>query len=308
MKNIDVSFITINYNSSNLTLKLVESIILNTVDLNFEVIIIDNSSEYEDFKNLYDSLNLIPQVKIFRNRINSGFASGNMLGVNFASGNYYFFINNDCVLMNNTAKIFKIFLERNQNISLVTGKVLDQNNNFSSSYKLFPHLIKQLFGNSIQRLISKNKFPSNKIKLEENSKVEVVSGSCMFFDSKIFNEIGGFDTAFFLYCEEEDISKRIWDFGKEVYFVPEAQIFHKSGGSTQRSFEIEREFYISYYHLLDKHYSIGSIVLLKFALCLKLFFRIFKKKNGFNIFCSMFNGFSKKNSLRYKQKINNLGD
>ena len=187
MKNIDVSFITINYNSSNLTLKLVESIILNTVDLNFEVIIIDNSSEYEDFKNLYDSLNLIPQVKIFRNRINSGFASGNMLGVNFASGNYYFFINNDCVLMNNTAKIFKIFLERNQNISLVTGKVLDQNNNFSSSYKLFPHLIKQLFGNSIQRLISKNKFPSNKIKLEENSKVEVVSGSCMFFDSKIFN-------------------------------------------------------------------------------------------------------------------------
>ena len=50
MKNIDVSFITINYNSSNLTLKLVESIILNTVDLNFEVIIIDNSSEYKFLK------------------------------------------------------------------------------------------------------------------------------------------------------------------------------------------------------------------------------------------------------------------
>ena len=38
MKNIDVSFITINYNFSNLTVKLVESIISKTKDLDFEII------------------------------------------------------------------------------------------------------------------------------------------------------------------------------------------------------------------------------------------------------------------------------
>ena len=107
MNKIDVSFITINYNSSDFTIKLVESIILKTIDLSFEIVVVDNSSKKEDFQNLYNNLNSIQQVKIIENRVNSGFASGNMLGVNFASGKYYFFINNDCILLNNSAKVLK---------------------------------------------------------------------------------------------------------------------------------------------------------------------------------------------------------
>lgn len=307
MKNIDLSFITINYNSSNLTIKLVDSIISQTVNLDFEIIVVDNASKKEDFQNLCDSLNRFDQVKIIRNKINSGFASGNMLGVNYALGKYYFFINNDCILLNNTSKILKDFLDFNQDVGVATAKVLDNNGNYSSSYKQFPHLIKQLFGNSIQRIISKNRFPSNKIKLEKNSEVEVVSGSCMFFRKDIFCSIGGFDTVFFLYCEEEDICKRVWDFGKKVYFIPKAEVFHEAGGSTEKSFQIEREFYISYYHLIDKHFNLLEIFLLKLALFIKLFFRIFKKKNGFKIFLATIQGFSRKNSLRYQQKINNSG-
>lgn len=112
---------------------------------------------------------------------------------------------------------------------------------------------------------------------------------------------------FFLYCEEEDICKRVWDFGKKVYFIPKAEVFHEAGGSTEKSFQIEREFYISYYHLLDKHFNLIEIFLLKLALFIKLFFRIFKKKNGFKIFLATIQGFSRKNSLRYHQKINNSG-
>ncbi len=305
MKNIDLSFITINYNSSNLTIKLVDSIISQTINLDFEIIVVDNASKKEDFQNLCDSLNRFEQVKIIRNKINSGFASGNMLGVNYALGKYYFFINNDCILLNNTSKILKDFLDFNQDVGVATAKVLDNNGNYSSSYKQFPHLIKQLFGNSIQRIISKNRFPSNKIKLEKNSEVEVVSGSCMFFRRDVFCSIGGFDTAFFLYCEEEDICKRVWNFGKKVYFIPKAEVFHEAGGSTEKSFQIEREFYISYYHLIDKHFNLLEIFLLKLALFIKLFFRIFKKKNGFKIFLAAIQGFSIKSSLRYQQKVNN---
>ncbi|QKF72665.1 glycosyltransferase, family 2 [Aliarcobacter faecis] len=306
MKNIDISFITINYNSSSFTIELINSILIQTKDIKYEIIIVDNASKYEDLNNLKEFIKEIKDIKLVENRINSGFASGNMLGVNSASGEYYFFINNDCKILNNSAKILKDFLEENNDVALVTGKVLDEKGGFSSSYKQFPHLIKELFGNSIQRIISKNKFPSNKINLQINSQVEVISGSCMFFDSNIFKQIGGFDTVFFLYCEEEDICKRVWDFGKKVYFVPNAQIYHKSGGSSSKNFEMEREFYISYYHLLDKYYFIGSKILLKFSLLIKLFFRIFKKKNGLKIFLSFMGGFSKKNSLRYLQQLRDV--
>ena len=305
MKNIDLSFITINYNSSSFTIKLIESIISQTKDLCFEIIVVDNASEKEDLSSLKSFVKNINNITIIENKLNVGFASGNMLGINYAKGKYYFFINNDCVLLNNTSKILKDFLDFNEDVGLATAKVLDNKGNYSSSYKQFPHLIKQLFGNSIQRIVSKNRFPSNKIKLEKNSEVEVVSGSCMFFRKDVFSSIGGFDTVFFLYCEEEDICKRVWDFGKKVYFIPKAEVFHEAGGSTEKSFEIEREFYISYYHLLDKHYNFLEILLLKIALFIKLFFRIFKKKNGFKIFLAAIQGFSIKSSLRYQQEVNN---
>lgn len=299
----DISFITINFNSSQYTIQLIESIIKNTTNILYEIIIVDNASEKEDLFILKNFTKNINNLKIIENKINSGFASGNVLGVNYASGKYYFFINNDCILLNNAANILKNFLDSNEDVALVTAKVLDDKRNFSSSYKQFPHVLKQLFGNSIQRFFSKNKFPSNKIKLDKNSQVEVVSGSCMFFKADIFCDIGGFDTIFFLYCEEEDISKRVWDIGKKVYFIPEAEVYHKSGGSTTQSILMEKEFYISYYHLLNKHFNLFERVLLKMALFFKLFFRIFKKKNGLTIFLSMIKGFSKKESLRYKQKL-----
>ena len=302
---VDISFITINYNSSQYTIGLVESIIKNSSDILYEIIIVDNASKKDDLFKLKNFVSDKINIKLIENSINSGFASGNMLGVNYALGKYYFFINNDCILLNNTSKILKDFLDFNEDVGLATAKVLDNNGNYSSSYKQFPHLIKQLFGNSIQRIISKNRFPSNKIKLQKNSEVEVVSGSCMFFRRDVLCSIGRFDTVFFLYCEEEDICNRFWDFGKKVYFIPKAEVFHEAGGSTEKSFEIEREFYISYYHLLDKHYNFLEIFLLKIALFIKLFFRIFKKKNGFKIFLSAIQGFSIKSSLRYQQKVNN---
>ena len=42
-------------------------------------------------------------------------------------------------------------------------------------------------------------------------KVQVVTGAFMFFRRDVFIEVDGLDKRFFLYCEEEDVSKRVWD-------------------------------------------------------------------------------------------------
>lgn len=302
MKNIDVSFITINYNSSALTIELIDSIRKFT-NLDYEIIIVDNASKEEEYIYLKNYIEQFDEIKLIRNRINSGFSSGNMLGVNYAKGEYFFFINNDTRLLNDTASIMKDYLDQNTIVALATAKVNDENGKFSSSYKLFPSLSKELFGNSVARKLSKNNFPSNKIKLEIPTKVEVVSGSCMFFRSSVFTELGGFDTNFFLYCEEEDISKRVWDNGYEVYFLPQAEIFHKNGGSTKQSLEIRKEFYISYKHLIFKHFNFFEACILYFLQLFKLLRRSFKRKEGYKLFLFGLSGFRKKDSLKYKQKM-----
>lgn len=302
--NINISFITINYNSSHHTVALVQSIIVHTLtDLNYEIIVVDNASELEDYAHLYKTISHFPQVSIIRNRINNGFAGGNMLGVNDAHGDYCFFINNDCLFLNDAGSIMKSFMDSHNDISLTTARVSDEKGNFSSSYKQFPSVIKQWFGNSVHRWISAKSFPSNKVHLEVPTAVEIISGSCMFFRAKDFNAIGGFDTVFFLYCEEEDICKRVWNYGKKIYFLPEAKVFHAGGGSSIRNIALEKEFYISYKLLIDKHFDFFGRFFIKTALLFKQFRRIFTKKNGLSLFLFVASGSPVRESLRYKQSI-----
>jgi GT2 family glycosyltransferase len=302
MKTVDLSFITINYNSSEYTIKLIESIKKFTT-LSYEIIIVDNASQQTDYELLKNYVSDHQNIQLVKNRINSGFASGNMLGVNYASGEYYFFINNDTQLLNDAASILKNYLDQNEQVALATAQVNDENGNYASSHKIFPSVIKELFGNSIARKF--NKFPSNKTKLDKPAAVEIISGSCMFFRASVFCEIGGFDTNFFLYCEEEDISKRVWLNNNEVYFVPDAKIIHHSGGSTEKSLAILKEYYISYKHLIFKHFGVLSAYTLMLLVIFKLLRRSFKSKNGVNLLIFALKGFPKKESLRYKQRVQN---
>jgi hypothetical protein len=304
---IDISFVTINYNSSSHTIELVKSIVCHT-SLIFEIIVVDNASQAEDYSALKNYCDTVPQVTLVRNRINAGFASGNMLGVNYALGKYYFFINNDCKLLNDAGKILKDFLDQNAQCTLATGAIYDEKGGTSSSFKQFPHPTKQLLGNSVQRLFGAKKFPSNKTTLTRPTEVEVCSGSCMFFRADGFCNLGGFDTSFFLYCEEEDICKRVWDKDGVVFYLPEAKIFHAGGGSSKENLLLEKEFYISYLLLFSKHYGQFQNCLLRLALLLKLFFRIFKRQHGLNIFLFVLGGAKAKHSLRYKQKVEKHND
>ena len=79
---------------------------------------------------------------------------------------------------------------------------------YTGTHKLFPSLSRSLLGNEFGRWISKNKFISPKERNHkiEPTKVEVVTGAFMFFRRSLFEKINGFDTQFFLDCEEEDIS------------------------------------------------------------------------------------------------------
>ncbi len=52
VKNIDISFITINYNSSKYTIELINSIIEQTKDLLYEIIVVDNASIDDDLEKL----------------------------------------------------------------------------------------------------------------------------------------------------------------------------------------------------------------------------------------------------------------
>ena len=86
---MQISVVILNFNGSTETLNLLNSLNEQT-NKDFEIIVVDNASEEDDFTNLQKSihnpditmLNIVnPQVKIMRNSENLGFSGGNNTGI-----------------------------------------------------------------------------------------------------------------------------------------------------------------------------------------------------------------------------------
>src|SRR5690349_8200220 len=86
-----VSIITINYNQTNVTAALLESLRYVTYP-DVEVIVVDNGSPDDATAVITKNY---PEVTFIRSDMNLGFAGGNNLGIKAATGQYLFFLNND---------------------------------------------------------------------------------------------------------------------------------------------------------------------------------------------------------------------
>lgn len=302
----NVSVILINYNSSDYTISCVESIVEETSQrLNYNIIVVDNNSDYSDYKKL-EVLDRFPQVKTIRSKINLGFAGGNMLGLQLANSEYYFFLNNDCRLLNDCLSVLYKFCEDNLKVGVCTPQIFNENGEPQLSFGYFPTLSSKLFGTGLLRLFNKNKFPVKHIDYVKPIAVPVVTGASMFVRANAFHQVGGFDTVFFLYCEEEDLAYRLSLAGYKTYLVPMAKNAHYVGKSTNRNLLIEKEYYISFLHYYRKHYGNFKTIIIQCYLVIKLLKRVFRSSENIYLAYFVACGAPLKSSLRYKQKISEI--
>ena len=87
--------------------------------------------------------------------------------------------------------------------------------------------------------------------------VDWVSGCCMLFPRKAFDEVGLLDESFLLYGEELDMATRLHDAGWTVLFTPEVEILHELGVSTGHSRRMTLMHSASIYRYYRKHRAAG---------------------------------------------------
>src|SRR5690606_33932867 len=240
----DIAVIIINYNSSQFTINAIDSIVKTTSkDLNYQIIVIDNASKYEDFLLLQKEIKDTTNLDLVRSRINTGFGAGNMLGVQFANAKYYAFVNNDTLLLNDCLPVLKDFMESNPKVALCAPQGYDENKNVLNSFDHFLTLRRELFGRYIFEFLYPKTYPKRNLVYDNPIKVQCIPGSFLFVDSHIFNSVGGFDTNIFLYYEETDLAYRISKLGQksECYLVPSGKYIHFVGKSTSPSLMIKKE-------------------------------------------------------------------
>jgi N-acetylglucosaminyl-diphospho-decaprenol L-rhamnosyltransferase len=83
-----------------------------------------------------------------------------------------------------------------------------------------------------------------------------LSGSCMLLRRTAFEAVGGFDPAYFMYCEDMDLCRRLADAGWSSVYVPSAVITHTGGHATSRQArEMVREHHRSLFRYLSRQYD-----------------------------------------------------
>ncbi len=298
-----VAVVLVNYNSSQYTLDCVQSVRALTATVRYQIIITDNNSR-PDEKAMLNALQGLPDVQVIFSNENLGFSGANMLGVKAADAAYYYFLNNDCILLNDCIGILYEFMNNHPEAANASGEMFIADGTYEYNFRYFPSIALKLLGSGILRLFKPRSFPSRHVRFEQPTAVDLVNGSSMFIRAIPFEKINGFDTRYFLYCEEEDIALRLRREGFSTYLVPAARYQHFVSRSTRQDGSINlpflKEFYISFLYYFGKNYSAAHRLFIQVFYAIKIGRKIFRNRDYGRLAWFILRGAPEKESLRYR--------
>ena len=254
---IDVSIIIVNYNSFSLLDNCLRTLFLETKEITFEVIVVDNGSTEEGIDEV---ISKYPKVKLITNKTIKGFAAANNQGFEEASGKYILMLNNDVVFIEDViSKVIK-FSKENDDKIIIGCKLLNEDRTHQISVVDFD-TIPNLFGENLflyklfRRSKTLNKYYLNDESIKEPIEVDAVKGAFLFLSNTVLKKLGGLDERFFFYYEETDLCYRWKHQGGKVYYYPNAELIHIGGASTDTNFWFKfRNQHISKIQFLQKHF------------------------------------------------------
>lgn len=271
---MELSVIIVNKDTPDITKKAIESVFQTIKEVEFEIVVVDNSSFKE---NIIKSFN--EKVRIIKNIENKGFGNACNIGVRNSLGEVILFLNSDTVLFQDTVDVAFSFFKKQEKIGALGVRQLLESGRLDAGCKRgFPTPLSSLY-----YFLGLSKiFPNSKrfgayqqTFIDEKDVVEVdcISGAFMLIKKDVFNLVGGFDEDFFLYGEDVDLCYRLKQKGFRNFYFGKVSFLHYKNKSGKNDIKVLESFYDSMNIFYDKHYKdkysffVGFIV--KFGIFLK---------------------------------------
>ncbi|AMR30134.1 hypothetical protein A0256_01225 [Mucilaginibacter sp. PAMC 26640] len=220
-----VSIITVNYNTSEVTSQLLLS--LQWVSYpNIEIIVVDNAS----ITNAAHLAVEFPAIIFIQNNVNEGFAGGNNRGIEAATGEIIFLLNNDTEVAPDFIQPVVELFESNRSIGIISSKI---------RYYHSPEIIQYAGGTAINPFTARGQFIGSGQKdngqFDMPMKTHLAHGAAMAIHKKVFDKIGLLPEMYFLYYEELDFTEHAQRAGFEVWYQPKSLVLHKESMSVGRA-------------------------------------------------------------------------
>lgn len=218
----NVGIVISNYNGWQDTVQCLESLQKQTYR-DFEIILLDDASTNDSVqqlqKHLTENTVFLPQ------EANVGFAAANNVGMRRALADgcdWVLLLNNDTV----AAPDFLETLLRETPAGAV-----------SCPKMLFLDPPDEIWfaGGELDRATGKVRHLGGHEKdgpaFAEKKQVSFITFCCVLLPRQVIEQVGFLDETLFMYCEDVDYCIRLTDAGVPLWFLPDARIWHKAGGS-----------------------------------------------------------------------------
>lgn len=223
MQEKDLTIILVTFNSDAIIAKC-----LKTIYQKYPIIIVDNNS-------IDNSCQIIakefPLVKLIKLQQNLGFSRANNIALQQIKTNFALLLNADAFINNKDIDKILEIMSANQQIAIAGSTVYACQINDNG----------QIFN---QTTIVKKDRKEGKYQEDDQCVYnKFITGAAMFLNMNIMKKIGFFDEGFFLYCEDNEICKRVIKNGYKTAVIKGTKLLHLSGKSCKITDEQQRMIY-----------------------------------------------------------------
>lgn len=232
----DIVIVYLNFKSKDDIARSLASLFKDIADCPYsvQVVVADNSQNADGIK---DSLeNNFPAVKYIDCGGNVGFGKGCNAGFAYCEARYYCTLNPDTVIQDQSKTVERIikFMDSHPKIGMMGPKLLNLDGTIQYScyrFDLPSILIKPFKQINLDKKYSWAKRYADRLQMKdwdhnETRPVDWIMGSAMIARKAATDQVGFFDDRYFMYMEDSDWCRRMWENGWAVYYNHEIVITH----------------------------------------------------------------------------------
>lgn len=235
-RSYELAIVVVNYQTPQLVIDCLESLLIDIDSSNAAVVVVDNRSGDNSADLIEEWLNRHggERCHLIRSDTNNGFSSGNNIGIESVSADYFLLLNSDTIVRPNAIKILLDTAKNNAAVGLIGPRLEWADAKPQESCFRYHTPFSELIGSAKTSVVTKllTRFVVPQQVSEMTQYYDWLSFACVLVRSDVFSRIGLMDDGYFMYFEDVEFCRRAVREGWRLMYQPAAHVVHLRGGSS----------------------------------------------------------------------------
>lgn len=225
----------VSYNTCELLRACLLSLEARRGEAELEIFVVDNGSHDGSVEMVRAEF---PGAQIIESGGNIGYGRANNLALERASGEFFWILNSDTEVWSGSIARMLEFLSHHPECGAVASRLVMPDGGTQNSCARDPNLLDYFWEQTyLSRTMLVKRFygiyTHDGEFYHQTREIAQAAGAAILCRTEVLKSIGGFDARYFMYFEDTDLCMRLRRAGWKLFFLHDAPILHRLGGSSE---------------------------------------------------------------------------